>query len=80
MVLTEKWLQEQEAELEAEAREACRVNRCREFGDCSSQCRYFLVTATEAEKEEAKRPAEKFKDKGGRLWDGPRARKEQDAE
>ena len=67
-------LSEQFAAFQRHAKKECACCQGRKYGDCAGlHCRYFRITASPSELEEAKRGDTGFKVKGFHLsWNGPR--------
>ncbi len=71
--MMDQWLKRHEAAFRRHAKKECDCCQGRQFGDCSEGCRYFRITASPSELEEAKRGETGFKVKGFHLsWNGPR--------
>jgi len=69
--VTEAWLNSQIVEIRREARAECARCRGREFGDCSDGCCFWLATASESEREIARRAETGQKSRTWQLWGGP---------
>jgi hypothetical protein len=73
----DSWLESQIAEMRAEAANECFRCQGRRFGDCSPDCRFWRLTATDAERFEAAHPTTYRATRKKQEWTGPRTTEEE---